>query len=93
MFVNITSYSKANDTNQNIQQVWIQLVRHLRTKVVRCDSARVTPYLWKQSIQMDIPWLVLELQMKTVGICLLSVRCGRETVINVCVIKERKFKW
>ena len=45
-------------------------------RVVRSVSARVTPYLPKQSIQMDILRLVLELPMKTVGIYFLRVRCG-----------------
>jgi hypothetical protein len=38
---------------------------------------------------MDILGLVLELLMKTVGICLLGVRFGRETGFNVCEVKER----
>jgi hypothetical protein len=42
---------------------------------------------------MDILGLVSELPIKTVGICLLRVRCGGETGVNVCVIKQIMIKW
>jgi hypothetical protein len=53
-------------------------VEHLRARVVRCDSARVTPYLRNLSIQMEIVWLVLEHPIETVGIWLLKVWYGGE---------------